>query len=401
MRQSGPIAAALSVLLLGGGCVSSRRYPPAVTPSSAQLIPADPPTIAPLNPTIALTAGAIPAPRTILAISGGGLFGAYSVGVLKGWSETGTRPRFDVVTGVSTGALIAPLAFLGSEYDEVLEKWYTALKPSDIFRRRPIVSLPWAESLADSTPLRQRVEAVVTPEFLERIAREHANGRRLYVGTTNLDSKRLVVWDLGAIAASNAANKLKLFQDVIVASCSIPGLLQPVPIDIQVGENMRTELHVDGGITECVFVPPCALENASDAASPKTEIYVLVSGKAAANTRPVKLRIMSVAGASIDGLFLMGVRADLQRIYYQAHRANASFAFSALPDEFTTGGTAVDINSKLMKQIFNEGREFAHGGPHWRYAPPGLDDLDQSVPRTGSRLLMIDNASVTGIGRGN
>ncbi len=404
MRQFGGIAAVF-VALLASGCVASRRYPPAITAPSSQLIPVDPAPSDPPSPKIKLTNGQSQPRRTILAISGGGLFGAYSVGVLKGWSEVGTRPKFDIVTGVSTGALIAPLAFLGPENDLLLEKWYTSLKPSDIFERRPFRTIPWADSVADSAPLRKRVEAVVTAEFLERIACEYAAGRRLYIGTTNLDSKRIVVWDMGAIAASDDVNKLKLFQNVIIASCSIPGLLPPVPIDVEIGDQWRTELHVDGGITECAFVPPCALRNGSinDAESKSTnsEIYVLISGKVVAGTRPVKLRVLSVAGASVDGLFLMGVRADLQRIYHQAERAGAEFAFTALADDFTTGGSAVDINPKLMKDIFEEGRKFARSGLHWRRTPPGLDDMDQNLPRTGTKLMLIDHPLVVGRAKEN
>ncbi len=395
MRRIAQIALTFSALLLSG-CVSTRHYPPAINSPTAQLIPSEPSgTIE--GPKIALASASVAAPRTILAISGGGLFGAYSVGVLKGWSETGTRPKFDVVTGVSTGALIAPLAFLGSESDELLEKWYTELKPSDIFRRRPIATIPWADSIADSAPLRKRVESVVTPEFLDRVAREHKGGRRLYVGTTNLDSKQMVVWDMGAIAASDEPNKLKLFQDVIVASCSIPGLLPPVPIDVEIGGRWRTELHVDGGISESVFVPPCALrmDNGSEPMPVQSncKVYVIVSGKVVSTTRPVKMRVVSIAGASIDGLFQTGMRADMQRIYHQTRRAGAEFGFAALPDSFATSGTAVDINPKLMKQLFEEGRNFAQNGMHWRKIPPGLDDLDQSPPRTGSKLLVIDDQS--------
>ena len=82
--------------------------------------------------------------------------------------------------------------------------------------------LLWSDSLADSTPLRKHIEAEITPECLAGVARAHAEGRRLYVGTTDIDAKRLVIWDLGAIAASDDPGKLTLFRRVVLASASVP-----------------------------------------------------------------------------------------------------------------------------------------------------------------------------------
>jgi len=139
--------------------------------------------------------------------------GAYIAGVLKGWTSSGTRPRFDVVTGISTGALIAPFAFLGPEYDAELERLYTSMRRENILRPR----LFWLDSVASSEPLEQRIAAGATPDILRRIAEAHRQGRRLYVGTTNLDAKRLVVWDLGGIAARNSEESRVLFQKVLLA----------------------------------------------------------------------------------------------------------------------------------------------------------------------------------------
>src|SRR5262245_36186162 len=152
------------------------------------------------------------APRNVLVLSGGGANGAFTAGVLNGWPASGTRPQFDVVTGISTGALIAPFAFLGPEYDEELARNYTGLHDGDIYRRRPLPALLWSDALADSAPLRRRIEAQITSELLARIARAHTQGRRLYVGTTDLERKQLVVWDLGAIAAGEDPGKLELFR---------------------------------------------------------------------------------------------------------------------------------------------------------------------------------------------
>ena len=140
--------------------------------------------------------------RNVLALSGGGMYGAYTAGVLKGMTASGKRPTFDVVTGISTGSLIAPFAFLGPEYDDFLEERYTSVRSGDIYRMRGLLAIPWSDSIYDSRPLRQMIAREIDEPLLAKIAAQHARGRRLYVGTTSLDSQRLVVWDMGAIAAS-------------------------------------------------------------------------------------------------------------------------------------------------------------------------------------------------------
>src|SRR5262249_38284642 len=157
------------IFSLSAGCIATRNYPPPNLPPSARLVPVEPLPQRPTPSPVAQTAHADPTkPRTVLAISGGGLFGAYTAGVLNGWSDSGTRPEFDVVTGISTGALIAPMAFLGSEYDDLLKDWYTTIRPKDVYRRRPLPVLLWSDSVADSGPLKRRIDAVVTPEFLDQ-----------------------------------------------------------------------------------------------------------------------------------------------------------------------------------------------------------------------------------------
>src|SRR5206468_5122524 len=135
----------------------------------------------------------------VLVLSGGGAYGAYPAGILCGWTEAGTRPSFDVVTGVSTGALVATLAFLGPARDPDLRRFYTTVTNKDVFaERRPEVAGVLGESLADSAPLERLINSVADEKLLAEVAAEHAKGRRLYVGTTHLDSRRLVVWDMGA-----------------------------------------------------------------------------------------------------------------------------------------------------------------------------------------------------------
>lgn len=390
MGRIGQAGLVLVTCCLGVGCIASRAYPPPNLSAAARLVPAEPQPNCPPPPPVAPTAHADPAgPRTVLAISGGGLFGAYSAGVLNGWSESGTRPEFDVVTGISTGALIAPMAFLGSEYDDLIKDWYTTIRPKDVYRRRPLPALLWSDSVADSGPLKRRIDAVVTPEFLDKIAAAHAAGRRLYVGTTDLDTKRLVVWDLGAIAAGADPDKTEVFRKVILASCAIPGVFQPVAIDVELNGLRRTELHVDGGVGASVFVPPAALPEGGA----NTTVYVIVSGKVTADSRPVPRGFIDVSAESLNGLLRSQVRGDLLRIALAARRAGAAFGFAAVPDDFDRAENVIELSPKVMNQLFEEGYRFSRGGPRWRPTPPGLDADAQPPPRTGTKFTVIEPES--------
>ena len=190
----------------------------------------------------------------ILALSGGGANGAFGAGILHGWSEAGSRPSFKIVTGISTGALTAPFAFLGSEYDPTLKKVYTSVATRDIMRVRPfIVMRGGLDSLADTTPLQKLLEEYITDDVIRDVARAHQTGRRLYIGTTDLDASRLVIWNMGVIAAADRPEAFDLFRSVMLASASIPILFPPVYIPVEAGGAAYEEMHVDGGVTTQVF----------------------------------------------------------------------------------------------------------------------------------------------------
>jgi hypothetical protein len=324
-------------------------------------------------------------PKNALVLSGGGMNGAYTAGVLKGWTASGHRPTFDVVTGISTGALIAPFAFLGPEFDGALERSYTTLRDNDIFKRRLLVTLPWAESLADSSPLRHRIDTEITPEVLNRIALAHREGRRLYVGTTDLDVKKLVVWDMGAIAAGDDPNKLALFRKVILASASVPGLLPPVAIDVQIDGKPFTELHVDGGVSANLFLRPGMLGpkpapgeiNDADAT-----VWVIVAGKLRPEREAVSRSLLRIGGESIEGVLQSAFESDLIRVYLTSRYSGARFALAAVPQDFPARLDALKFNPAVMRQLFDEGYRFGSAGASWAAVPPGLSPADQT-PRGG------------------
>jgi hypothetical protein len=252
-----------------------------------------------------------------LAISGGGSDGAYGAGVLTGWSESGRRPDFAVVSGVSIGALIAPFAFLGSRYDEEVHKNFTTIGAADIFEDRVT-----RDSLFDYWPLKRLVEQRVTPQLLAEIAAEHARGRRLWVATTNLDAGRRVIWNMGAIAARGDDDALKLFRNVLLASSSIPGFFSPVAIEVEANGKKFHEMHSDGTITAPFFVMPEALLSSTSGGArvPLSDLYILVNSKLGPEFKMPDRNVASVLGRSIAVALTAALRAEIMIVHAGAHR---------------------------------------------------------------------------------
>jgi hypothetical protein len=341
------------------------RFPPAVGPPTEQTRP--------LN---------------VLAMSGGGIYGAFDVGVLTGWTANGTRPDFDVVTGVSTGALIATFAFLGPQYDGFLREAYVNTSAEDVYRRRRLLALLKAPSLADSTPLQRRIMSAITPEVLRQVAARHAAGARLYVGTTNIDTKRFIVWDMGAIAAHGTPEALRLYQKVILASASVPGFFQPVAIDVEIdGKNYR-ELHVDGGTTTAVFVRPSMLRLRRDdpRARAGSKLYVISSGKLYADAECVRPTLGGVSSSAISSLLYAGTRADVYRIHDLALATGSEFRLIAVPQDFPLNPDSLHIDRVEMQRLYDVGYRMGMTGEGWLDAPPELDGRDPNPPRTGVRF---------------
>ncbi len=372
-----------------------RRHVPLTLPTGGRLVElGEPASVAPrLRPnSIQQVSTAEPTLRNVLVLSGGGANGAYTVGVLNGWTASGQRPQFDVVTGISTGALIAPFAFLGSEYDETLRRSYTECKEGDIFNRRWLPALLWADSLADSTPLKKRIAAEITPEILSQVADAHRDGRRLYVGTTDLDSKRLVVWDMGAIAAGSDGNKLELFRDVLLASASVPGLLPPVDIHIEVDGQQHTELHVDGGVSASLFLQPSMLGVKPDQESPEVRddlhVYVVVAGQLQLPRRTVKRRLSKVFEESVGGVLQSQLEGDLLKTYLLARYAGAQFALTSVPKELTEETSSLAFDPRIMQVLFKTGYDHAATRVGWQFVPVSVTLDEQTPPRSSIQFTV-------------
>lgn len=314
-------------------------------------------------------------PAEFLAISGGGADGAYGAGMLCGWTTKGTRPIFKVVTGVSTGALTAPFAFLGSAYDDKLKEVYTTTSSKQIFALNSVFTILRGDSMASSRPLRELTEKYIDDDVLRQIAIEHAKGRRLLIATTNLDCQRPVVWDMGAIASSGDPGALELFRHVMIASASIPGFFPPVYLKVDVNGTEYDEMHVDAGTCSQVFMYPAALDVAGLTAEQKINrqrrLYIIRNARVAPDWVGVKPRLFPIAGRSISTLIKTQGLGDLFRIYLLARRDDVDYNLAHIPDELKVTRTE-EFDTQAMNQLFELGYTQARDGYPWRKEPPGL-----------------------------
>ena len=306
---------------------------------------------------------------TVLSLSGGGSDGAFGAGFLAGWTDRGDRPEFEIVSGVSTGALIAPLAFLGPDYDEELKEFYTTVTTEDILRKRFIGGLLFGgASLTSSEPFAGIIADIITPEFLDKVAREHKKGRRLFVITTNIEAERPVLWDLGQIAAYRSPQALQLFRSVILASASIPGAFPPVPIDVVAGGSTYNELHVDGGTTTNVFLAPLNVSLPYRGSDRRARIYVIRNGKLSPEYKTLEPVTLQIAGRAITTLIKYQNNADIRRIQILARRNGSGFQMVSIPTEFDMESEE-PFDRAYMNALYDYGYSAGLSGKLWTRNP--------------------------------
>lgn len=306
--------------------------------------------------------------HTVLALSAGGAEGAYGAGVLVGWTKSGTRPKFDVVTGVSTGALQAVLAFLGPEYDPLLEEFYTTLKSKDILRSKGLGGL-FGDSLYDNRPLKKQIERVITPQLLAQIAAEHDTGRRLYVATTNLDAGDLTIWDMGKIAKGGRTNKLQHFQKVLRASSAVPAYFEPVYIKPQRGIQLR-QAHVDGGVKRPVLVSDFMFQSSLR----KKELYMIINGSTSKYnaSHAVKPTLAEISRKTILEMMRELQDNTIYRDYVLAGNEGVKFRITSIPDSFPPSVDMLKFDNVRMKKLFVIGHNIGIAGTKQWATEPNL-----------------------------
>ena len=317
-----------------------------------------------------------------LALSGGGANGAFGAGFLNGWSSSGSRPAFKIVTGVSTGALMAPFAFLGPSYDAALREFYTTTSSRDIFILGSMFRLAqralFDEALADTGPLATLIERHVDAELMQRVAEAHDRGRRLYIGTVNLDSLRFVVWNMGLIAKTGRPEALTLFRKVMLASASIPIVFPPVFFDVEINGQRFDEMHVDGAVgarvfyNEGLFSPGIIRDRGRHGdATGREDIFVIHNGQLFPAPRPTRRTVLGITTRVLDATGRSAVIGDLFRIYSIARREEATFHWVTIPDGIEMAGEEV-FDPSSMTALFDIGYRSAAAGAPWATIPPGL-----------------------------
>jgi hypothetical protein len=375
----GKIGKALAIFVAGcavWGCASSRDQF-----TASQALNAQPPGFARIREfadTTVAKFGMDPAKANpqkdfaLLALSGGGADGAFGAGILNGWTATHQRPQFTVVTGSSTGALMAPFAFLGPDYDDIIKEIYTGGSAEHLVKAVNVANVVFDAGLISHDTAQGIISRYVTARLLSEIAREHRKGRRLYVITTNLDAQRPVLWDMGAIAASDRPDAAALFSEVITASASFPGVFSPVLIHVEADGQRFSEMHVDGDATDPIFAgPKRILSNLAitRSASAHKAIYVLVNTKLEPSFEVTENNPLKVPGRAIFTLTKTERRNSVLAAYEFARRNGFKFNLTYLPKDIPDNGSA-GFETGYMRSLFAYGYDLGRSGQAWQSSPP-------------------------------
>ena len=310
--------------------------------------------------------------ENILVLSGGGSDGAFGAGLLNGWTKAGTRPKFQVVTGVSTGALIAPFAFLGAKKDHLIREFYTTHETKDLIQPTILAGLLGGQAISDSAPLANLITKYLDKATFRMIATEYKRGRYLLVGTTNIDAQRPVIWDMGAIAAIGTDEALHLFRKIILASASIGGAFPPVRIPVVVDGKRREELHVDGGTTDNIVLMPIhvniALFDGMSKKRTKRRLFVLINSHLNPQWQSTKSTALDIAGRSISTLIKQQTIGDVRKLYDFAIKNKIDFNLATIPADFTQKSNE-PFDKAYMTALYKYGERLASRGYPWAKQP--------------------------------
>jgi len=313
--------------------------------------------------------------QNLLAISGGGENGAFGAGLLCGWSAAGTRPQFSLVTGVSTGALTAPFAFLGPDYDAQLRSVYTDITLRDVAETRGYLAAIFDDALADTLPLFRTISRYLDVPMMAAIARGHDEGRMLLIGTTDIDAQIPVTWNIGAIAKSGHPQALDLVRRILLASAAIPGAFPPVMVDMQVAGERFQEMHVDGGAVNQAFLYPAAVTRGRRERMRRGEsvlparVYVIRNARLDPDWAAVERRTLQISARAISTMIAVSGYNDVLRLWVNAERDGMDFNLAYIGADFTREYTA-PFEQAYMRALFEHGFAQAQGGFRWAKVPP-------------------------------
>lgn len=312
--------------------------------------------------------GIIGKKHAYLALSGGGSNGAFGAGLLNGWTATGTRPEFTMVTGISAGAILAPWAFLGPDYDYVARELFTKYDTEATLVIRNVITGLRRDAFADTAPLRAIIHGYLGDAEVEKIALEHKKGRRLLIGTVNVDMMRPITWNLGEIACSDYPDKRDLMVDIILASASIPVGLPPIFIDVEADGKTYQEMHVDGGLGRQVFFYPQGVhwDDIEKIVQPDgtPEVYLIRNARLAPRWKEVKPTIIDLGARSLSSLLRTQGIGDILKIYLSAGRDGVDFHLAHIPKDFNKPSEE-PFDLEYMHDLYNLAYESITQGDPW------------------------------------
>jgi len=326
---------------------------------------------------LGLASGALLPRLDMLAISGGGENGAFGAGLLNGWTRHGDRPVFDLVTGVSTGALTAPFAFLGADWDEELKRVYTAITPERVAVRRWFTAALFNDALADTAPLFEMISEYLTDRMLAAIARGYREGRLLFAASADLDAQTPVIWNLGAIADSGHPRALDTIRRVLLASAAIPGAFPPVMFDVTLDGRPHQEMHVDGGAFVQAFLYPAAVTRARREAIARgrrvspARAFIIRNGRLDSEWAAVERRTVNIAGRAVATMIASSGYQDTVRMYFVTQRDGVDYNLAFIRPDFAQEYTT-PFDQAYMRALYDHGFDRAARGYEWTRVPPGL-----------------------------
>jgi len=311
----------------------------------------------------------------MLAISGGGEDGAFGAGLLNGWTRHGTRPVFDLVTGVSTGALTAPFAFIGPSQDAALRRVYTEISPERVLIRRWLTAAIFDDGLADTSPLFATISDYLDEAMLVAIARAYDEGRLLLIASADLDAQSPVIWNIGAIARSGHPSALDTIRRVLLASAAIPGAFPPVMFDVTLDGRPHQEMHVDGGTFVQAFLYPASVTRerrermARHQRVDPARAWIIRNGRLDAEWAAVDRRAISIAGRAVSTMTASSGYNDVVRMHFGTQRDGIDYNLAFIGADFT-GEYTEPFEQSYMRELYGYGEALGRRGYAWAKEPP-------------------------------
>jgi len=315
----------------------------------------------------------------VLIIGGGVSNSAYGIGLLKGWLMEGSRPVFKIVTGYSSGSLLAVATFAGEEYEDRYADLYTSLSTRDVMKTKSVFGLLFGNSLKSSDLFAKEIDDMMDDSLMARIAEEHGKGRRLYVGTSDLDAQSFVVWDMGAIASKEDPDSLKMLRKILLASCSFPVVVPPVYFQVKADGEFYDEMHADGGVVGGLFhidqlIEEVGSEGLSSGTNPEgfaTRLYLLNTSYMSPHSKQIEDNLEAIVSRLIEANGASKMRGDTYRMYALAKEKGWDYNLAYIPEDFVPDQKEM-YDVVEMERLFKRGYDDAVRGYKWHKAPPGL-----------------------------